>query len=411
MPALDELLDSFPEDEKDSINGLFSRYHFTESQKLEIAKNEADLRQWKEESFINRADYHALDNRKDGRKGEEYILKMRAYMDGLRKGETDYSTFFPSFHPRPKYRTIEVDKEIVPGRCPCPVDGEKTRCCKLTTIDPVEQCAFSCSYCSVQAFYSEKEIHAVSRLDEKLSALALSPDVWHIGTGQASDSILLGDDYKTLSALSAFAEKHPEIIIELKSKSARNVFNGVKYPKNMIFTWSLNAPTIIEKEEHLTASLEGRLENAERARDNGNLVGFHIHPMVFFKGWDEEYPDIASRIESRFAPENIAMISIGTLTFTKSVLKHLRENGEESRVLEMELTPAAGKFSYPLPVKEKMFSRVYSSFSERFRSDVFFYLCMEDPSLWKPVLKREYSSDKEFEMDMKKHYFKKIQAL
>ena len=408
MPALQELLSSFSENMRTSLENLFKRYHFSESQKLEIAKDESDLRQWKEKPFYSIADYTAIDSRKDGRKGDSYILQQRRYMETLRKGETDYSSFFPSVNPRLKYRTIGIDKPIVPGRCPCPVDGEKTRCCKLTTIDPVEQCAFSCSYCSVQAFYSEKEVHAVSGLKEKLMNLNLAPDVWHIGTGQASDSILLGDDYGTLSALSVFAKAHPDIIIELKSKSMRDVFTGKKYPRNMIFTWSLNAPTIIEKEEHLTASLERRIENAARARDNGSLVGFHIHPMVYFKGWEDEYASIADIIEREFSPEDICMISIGTLTFTKSVLRHLRETGNESKVLEMELTPAAGKFSYPLSVKQKMFSHVFSSFSEIFRNNVFFYLCMEDPSLWLPVLCREYSCDREFEEDMKKHYFSKV---
>ena len=102
------------------------------------------------------------------------------------------------------------------------------------------------------------------------------------------------------------------------------------------------------------------------------------------------------------------MISIGTLTFTKAVLKRLREEGEESRVLEMELTPAAGKFSYPLDIKKKMFSHVYSSFSKDFKDNIFFYMCMEDPSLWQPVLNRSYQSDKDFEEDMKRHYFAKI---
>ena len=407
MPAAEEIIRTFSEEERERIRALFSRYHFTESQKLEIAKNEADLRQWKEPSFLLSAGYEAIDSRKDGRKGDAFVKEMRAHMDALRKGETDYSSFFPSIHPRPKYRTVASDDPAVLGRCPCPVDGEKTRCCKLTTLDAVSQCAFSCSYCSVQAFYSENEIHAVRNLEEKLLALNPGPDVWHIGTGQASDSLLLGDDYGTLSALRSFAEKHPEIVIELKSKSSRNVF-AEKYPRNMVFTWSLNAPTIVEKEEHLTASLEKRIGNAERARDSGCLVGFHIHPMVYFRGWDEEYPRIAQMIAERFSPDEICMISIGTLTFTKSVLRTLRERGEESKVLEMELTPAAGKFSYPLDVKRKMFSTVYRAFPEEFRKNVFFYLCMEDPSLWLPVLGREYSSDREFEADMKRHYLGKI---
>ena len=407
MAALNELIASL--DSRD-IEELFTRYHFTESQKLEIAKAEADLRQWKEKSFCSIASYEKIDSRKDGRKGDEYIRLMRSYMDNLRRSETDYSAFTPEFHPRPKYRTVLSDDKIVLGKCPCPVDGEKTRCCKLTTLDAVMQCPFSCSYCSVQAFYTENEIHAVSNLREKLLSLEPDPSIWHIGTGQASDSLVLGNDYGTLTALSAFAEKHPGIVIELKSKSARNVF-GSKYPENMFFTWSLNAPTIIKKEEHMTASLEGRLENAERARDNGNLVGFHIHPMVHFRGWEDEYSMIAEEIERRFSPDDIALISIGTLTFTKSVLRHLRERGDESRVLEMELVPAAGKFSYPLDIKKKLFSHVYNSFSDRFRNNVFFYLCMEDPSLWLPVLGREYEKDKDFEMDMKDHYEAKIRLI
>ena len=41
----------------------------------------------------------------------------------------------------------------------------------------------------------------------------------------------------------------------------------------------------------------------------------------------------------------------------------------------------------------------------------FFYLCMEDPSLWKPVLERDYSCDREFEADMKRNYLSKRDSL
>ena len=272
------------------------------------------------------------------------------------------------------------------------------------------QCAFGCSYCSIQAFYNENEIKIVSNLEEKLDNLEITDDVWHIGTGQASDSLLLGDDYGTLSALSSFAEKHPDIVIELKSKSKRDVFSH-PWPKNMVFTWSLNAPTIIEKEEHFTASLIERLEDAEKARDNGNLVGFHIHPMFYFKGWEDEYKYVIDEITSRFSPSDILMIGIGTLTFTKAVIKRLREMGAESKVLEMELTEAAGKYSYPLDKKEKMFKHIYSSFPKEYEDNIFFYLCMEDPSLWMKYLGREYSCDKEFEMDMKRFYLSKINSI
>ena len=405
MDAFLSIFSSLPTPVREKLDSLFSSIHFTRSEKLEIVKEEADLLEWKEESF---ALSHPFTSKgKDGRDGERYISELRRHMKKLRESETDYSNFFPQKRSQGKTKKLMSDQKLVLSRCPCPVDGEKTRCCKLRTLDAVMQCAFGCSYCSIQAFYNENEIRIVSNLREKLEAMEIGDDVWHIGTGQASDSLLLGDDYGTLSALATFAEKHPNIVLEMKSKAGRDVFNR-PWPRNMVFTWSLNAPTIIEKEEHFTASLSERLRMAQKARDNGNLVGFHIHPMFYFKGWEKEYREVVEAIVSNFRPEEICMIGIGTLTFTKAVIKRLREMGQESKVLQMELTEAAGKYSYPLDKKEKMFRHIYASFPEEYRKGVFFYLCMEDPSLWKPVLEREYSSDKEFEMDMKKNYLRKI---
>ena len=405
MDAFLSIFSSLPTPVREKLDSLFSSIHFTRSEKLEIVKEEADLLEWKEESFVLSHPISA--SGKDGRDGERYISELRRHMKRLRESETDYSNFFPQKRSQGKTKKLMSDQKLVLSRCPCPVDGEKTRCCKLRTLDAVMQCAFGCSYCSIQAFYNENEIRIVSNLREKLEAMEIGDDVWHIGTGQASDSLLLGDDYGTLSALATFAEKHPNIVLEMKSKAGRDVFNR-PWPRNMVFTWSLNAPTIIEKEEHFTASLSERLRMAQKARDNGNLVGFHIHPMFYFKGWEKEYGEVVEAIVSNFRPEEICMIGIGTLTFTKAVIKRLREMGQESKVLQMELTEAAGKYYYPLAKKEKMFRHIYASFPEEYRKGVFFYLCMEDPSLWKPVLEREYSSDKEFEMDMKKNYLRKI---
>ena len=405
MDAFLSIFSSLPTPVREKLDSLFSSIHFTRSEKLEIVKEEADLLEWKEESFVLSHPISA--SGKDGRDGERYISELRRHMKRLRESETDYSNFFPQKRSQGKTKKLMSDQKLVLSRCPCPVDGEKTRCCKLRTLDAVMQCAFGCSYCSIQAFYNENEIRIVSNLREKLEAMEIGDDVWHIGTGQASDSLLLGDDYGTLSALATFAEKHPNIVLEMKSKAGRDVFNR-PWPRNMVFTWSLNAPTIIEKEEHFTASLSERLRMAQKARDNGNLVGFHIHPMFYFKGWEKEYGEVVKAIVSTFRPEEICMIGIGTLTFTKAVIKRLREMGQESKVLQMELTEAAGKYSYPLDKKEKMFRHIYASFPEEYRKGVFFYLCMEDPTLWKPVLEREYSSDKEFEMDMKKNYLRKI---
>lgn len=406
MDAVGTLLESFDEDTRKALSSMMDYCRLTQSQRLETVKNEADLRQWKEKSLTACIDARKLELADPGTRRGLFMSMMRDHMHTLRSEETDYEGFEALVRPGKKEVCEVPDKSLGFGRCPCPIDGEKTRCCRLTTLDVVTQCAFSCAYCSVQSFYNDGRIEITGNLEEKLESLEVDGGIWHIGTGQASDSLLFGDRYGTISALARFAEKHPGIIIELKSK-AKSDIGLKKWPGNMVFTWSLNAPTVIEKEEGLTAGLDERLSSARKCADSGNLVGFHIHPMVHFKGWQEEYRLVMEKITHAFAAEEICMISSGTLVFTKHVLKTLREKGAPSRVLEMELTPAAGKFSYPLDVRKKMYTTLFSYLPEEYRKNVFTYLCLEDPSLWLPALGREYGSDREFEEDMKRAYLSK----
>ncbi|HCU29384.1 MAG TPA: DNA photolyase, partial [Sphaerochaeta sp.] len=66
---------------------------------------------------------------------------------------------------------------------------------------------------------------------------------------------------------------------------------------------------------------------------------------------------------------------------------------------------SAGKYTYPLEVKEQMFSFAYSQFPASWKQgSPFFYLCMEDPGLWEPVFGYSYEDDKAFEEAMKTSY-------
>ena len=251
MNAKESLLNSLTEERRAETLSLASMFSLTEQMELELVKNQADLMLFDMPSLadlINLNEILILDN---GQRRNAFLSMMRKTMMEIEKSEIDYSSFPTYRAERGEISVIDDDSQLGFGRCPCPIDGEKTRCCKLTTLDVITQCAVSCSYCSVQAFYDRMRIKAVFNLREKLDALHIDDSVWHIGTGQASDSLFLGDDHGTLSDLAYFSEKHPNIMIELKSKAYRTDIFKRKYPRNMVFTWSLNAPTVIEKEERV----------------------------------------------------------------------------------------------------------------------------------------------------------------
>jgi spore photoproduct lyase len=399
------LFATLPPEEQRYLTHLDERYHFSFQQQRQLIESACDLAMWQLGPLQDWIDEENVATLQGKARTKTLIANHLLLMQQERGNPTNYQDFVPDTRLPDKYKSLFVSSDTLMGRCPCPVEGEKTRCCNLKTLDVVQQCAFGCSYCSIQSFYNKHEVKVVENLSNRLQELVLDEDTWHIGTGQSSDSLLWGNNYGTLDALAILASRYPNLIIELKTKSKRSDYLSLNLPLNIVSTWSLNAPTIIEKEEHLAATLRGRLDAARRARDKGRIIGFHLHPMVYFKGWQEEYGALIEAVTSMFLPDELMMFSLGTLTFTKAVLRQLRTDHYPTRVLDMELTPAAGKYSYPLETKRRMFSFAYEQFPSSWKQgSPFFYLCMEDPSLWEPTFGYSYPNDKAFEAAMKTSY-------
>lgn len=329
-------------------------------------------------------------------------LKAYPENDGSFEGERKF----------PEGRTDSVPlKGNIMGRCP--VASPKTRCCNLQTLDAVRQCGFDCSYCSIQSFYHGGRVCFVDNLSEHLESLKFDRDkFYHIGTGQSSDSLMWGNRNGLLDDLCRFAAKHPNIILEMKSKSGRvGYFLKNRPPFNMVFTWSLNPPVVARFEEKGAAGLEKRLESARKMADLGSPVGFHFHPIVWYDGWQKDYCNIVDSLAKMFRPEEVVMVSLGTLTFIKPVIKRIRERMLKSSILQMPFEEIAGKYSYPFEIKKELFQTVYSFFPESWKNEIFFYMCMEDIELWGSVFGRSYDSNEAFETDMLATYNNRIKAL
>lgn len=331
--------------------------------------------------------------------------------NNLKNKPNDYGDFKEVKYDVRKYSFQKVEKKGI-GLGACPVASEGTRCCNLMTLDAVESCGFDCSYCSIQSFYNQSKVGIDKNFKEKIKNLNLDPNEnYHIGTGQSSDSLMWGNKDGILDTLFEFARDNQNVILEFKTKS-----NNIKYflendvPKNIICTWSLNTQTIVDNEEHLTASLDERIGAARTISDKGVLVGFHFHPIVQYKNYLEEYGLIYKRLQEDFTTDEVVLISMGTLTFIKPVIKQLREREMKTKILQMPFETINGKQSYSIETKKEMFKHCYDSFSS-WHSKVYFYMCMEAHSLWKDVFGYEFADNDEMEHAMKTSYWSKINNL
>ena len=405
------LLPLLQEERQLLLRDLADHYRFTLQELRLVAEICRDLDMWREWHAIETL-LPKLDSETEGTREE----KKRFLEQLSRQGESlkaRPNRYLPVAFPEAKAVSaisISREKEKL-GLGFCPVASAKTRCCNLLTLDAVDNCGYGCSYCSIQSFFSDNQVFFDPSFAEKLQNLEIDPArTYHIGTGQSSDSLMWGNSHGVLDAQLEFAAKHPNVILEFKTKSA-NIKHLLdrQLPPNVICTWSLNTQTMVENEELGSAPLQKRLDAASRIADKGTVIGFHFHPMIHYEGWEDEYAALFAQLQQRFDPQQVALVSLGTLTFIKPVLKQIRQRGGNSQILKMPLVEAEGKLSYPDEIKLQLFTHAYQSFGTDWKESVFFYLCMEHQRFWNPVFGYEYGTNEAFEAAMKGSYLQKIQ--
>ena len=393
----DSIYSSLKLQNKDYLVELGSKYNYSYQELRQLMIISADFSMWKEKSISECVSEieQSLGPKVDKR---AVLSEVKREWNSLKSAKIKYEPKGDRIKSRPKPRkvTLSDSKNEVFGMCP--VASEKTVCCNLMTIDAVQGCSLGCSYCSIQTFYTDGKISVDKNLAEKLAKIPLDPNKkYHIGSGQSSDSLAIGNREGVLDAQLNFARNNPNIILEFKTKS-----NNIDYllrsnvPDNVFVSWSLNPQLFIDNEEHGTASFDERVSSARALSDKGILVGFHFHPIVYYEGYELDYANIIQKVVSMFDPLEVAMISMGTLTFIKPAIKKLRSTALSSKVLQIPMADAVGKSSYTKEIKKEIFGHVLNQFSS-WHDTVFFYLCMEERSVWESVFGQSYIDNTEFE--------------
>lgn len=406
------LFDRLTAEQQAFLHGLAQSQRFTFQEFRQLVEACRDLDMWGEESLQSWWEREQLRIAQNGQPVKQQLLPaLQEHLQTLRRAAKTYPEQ-PLSRPkkREKSRIVyeKTDKNIF-GMCP--VASDKTVCCNLRTIDAVENCIFGCSYCTIQTFYSDKIVFD-SQLPQKLETIVLNPNrFYHIGTGQSSDSLAWGNRNGNLTALCAFAAKHPNVLLEFKTKSDNIAyFLQHETPPNIVCSWSLNTDTIITNEEHFTAGIDARLQAARAVADRGIKVAFHFHPMVYYENWREDYAALAQRVQAEFLPAEVLFISFGSVTLIKPVLQKIRRTGFPTKITQMDfVTDPHGKLTYADDIKLAMFKTIYRAFRP-WHDEVFFYLCMEKAELWQKTFGFVYPDNTAFEHDFGHKVMAKINA-
>lgn len=274
-------------------------------------------------------------------------------------------------------------------RCPGSTQKKTLTCCNYYVFNLGQQCNMNCSYCYLQSYLNTPIMKIYSNIEEGLKELEdMAQDHSHlpyrIGTGEVIDSLSLDEITLYSHKLIAFFKKYPKWTLEFKTKSNKvDQFLNQEHAGNVVVSWSINAPYVTQTEEHGTASFYERMEAAEKCAAQKFPLAFHIDPMIHYPEWQEGYATVVDEIAKRFSPEQIQIMSVGSLRFQPEQRHMMRERfGMKSLVMQSEMRISdSGKMRYDSHLRSQMMDFVIQRFKEKSKGWKIF-MCMETPENW-----------------------------
>lgn len=263
--------------------------------------------------------------------------------------------------------------------CPC---STKSVSCNYHVVNLGSGCAFECTYCFLQDYLNSPGIVFPANIEDFFKEFESYKQNIRVGSGELTDSLVFDHITEFSPRIIEFFKKHPGSEFEFKTKSNNvDLLIDSKPTSNIIVSWSVNPQSVIEKVEFYTASLEERLEAAQRCIEAGARVAFHFDPIIYFKGWEKEYEDLINTIFDRIPEDAIYCLSLGTLRMSVNLKKVIENRFPRNTILNEEFVVGHDKkLRYEGTLRRDIYQKMLGWIKKR-STKVSAYLCMEEKAV------------------------------
>jgi len=283
-------------------------------------------------------------------------------------------------------------------------------CCNYYVLNTGVNCLYDCHYCFLQSFLTEplQTVHAntddlLSQVDRRIEN---RKQVFRIGTGEYSDSLVLEPLTGYSEILIQHFAKKSNAVLELKTKSKEvGTLLQLDHQKKTLIAWSLNPQKVIDEIEEGTASLRERIEAAKLASDAGYPLAFHFDPMIYYEGCEKDYIEVLTLLFDSIHEKSIVWISLGTFRYSSGLKEIIQSRFVDDTLTRKEMIQGADKkFRYFKNHRANLYQNMLSFLKKK---EVYTYLCMETSRMWEHIYGMQVSGPKTLDAGFIKSVYEK----
>lgn len=221
----------------------------------------------------------------------------------------------------------------------------------------VMNCIFDCEYCYLKGMYPSANIVVFVNLEDFFAEVEqiLKKHSLYLCISYDTDLPALEGMIGYVREWSAFAERHENLKLEIRTKCAsRSFVQETRQVSNVIYAFTISPQAVIESYEHHTPSLSERLCCAAALSRAGCLVRLCFDPMIYMPGWKRYYEEMLEQVYQAVDFEKITDVSVGTFRVSQEYLKNMRRQEPDSAVVWFPFQSESGYCHYPDVLLEQM---------------------------------------------------------
>ncbi|WP_242940533.1 SPL family radical SAM protein [Anaeromicropila populeti] len=242
---------------------------------------------------------------------------------------------------------------IYPGAPVCQDFGNK----HFYYTSNVMNCIYDCEYCYLQGMYSSGNVTVFVNLEDFFLEieLLLQKHPVYLCISYDTDLLALEGILGYCEKWIAFAKKHKDLTIEIRTKSANTgALTALEPSDNVIFAWTLSPDFVSSHFEHKTPSLNQRLKSIKVLTEKGHRVRLCFDPIIYHDTWKESYSAFITAVFSHVPTDAVRDISLGVFRVSKDYLKRMRKQRKDSLVLAYPYEMKAGVYQYKEQLEREM---------------------------------------------------------
>ncbi len=240
-------------------------------------------------------------------------------------------------------------------------------------------CMYDCRYCFLQGMYNSANYVLFinyESFEQEMEHIVAAHQGESVGlfSGYDCDSLALEPVTQFVDYFLDFFAKHPQAILELRTKSTQVRTLLDREPlSNCLVAFSFTAEPISNALEHKVPKVQKRLDALGRVQQAGWPIGLRFDPVIYSDTYQGDFTKLCEQVFAVVDTQKLHSVSLGAFRLPQQFMTKMVNLYPDEKLFASQFEKQGAMISYPEDLEQEMMAYCESVLFNYINADQFFY--------------------------------------